>query len=154
MDLVLDGIESEFVGFPVIDAAFDAAAGHPHREGIGVVIATVGAALGHGGAAEFTTEDDEGVFEHAALFEIFDERSTGLIDILAVLFEASDEAAVLVPGFVEEFDKADASFDESTGEEAIVGEGTFAGFGSVFLLNVLRFESDIGHLGSDILHAA
>ena len=83
-------VESEVVGRSVDVAAFDAAAGEPHGEGVRVVIAAISAALGHGGATEFAAEDDEGVFEHAALFEILDEGSAGLVDVLAVLFESAD----------------------------------------------------------------
>jgi len=39
---VLDGVEADFVGRPMGDAAFDAAAGHPDREAIGMMIATIG----------------------------------------------------------------------------------------------------------------
>jgi len=38
---------------------------------------------------------------------------------------------VLVPGFVEELDEAHAAFDQPPSEQAIIGEGRFAGFGAV-----------------------
>ena len=72
VDLVLDGIEAEFIGLAVVDSALNSTACHPHRKGVGVVVATVVSTLNHGGAAKFSAEDDEGVIEHAALFEIFD----------------------------------------------------------------------------------
>ena len=84
VDFVLDCVKAEVVGLAVVDTAFDAAAGEPHGEGVRVVIAAISAALGHGGATEFAAEDDEGVFEHAALFEILDEGSAGLVDVLAL----------------------------------------------------------------------
>ena len=153
VDFVLDGIEAQFVGFSVVESSFDAAAGEPHGEGVGMVIAPIVTALDHGGAAEFATEDDKGVFEHAALFEILDEGGAGLIDILAVLFQAIHEAAVLVPGLVEKFNEADAALDESAGEEGVVGEGSFAGLGSIHFLDMLGFQGDVGDLGRDFLHA-
>ena len=55
---VLDGVEADFVGAAVNDAALDAAAGQPTGEAVDVVIAAV-AALRAGGAAEFGGEDDE-----------------------------------------------------------------------------------------------
>ena len=68
---VFDGVEAELVGFAVGDAAFDAAAGHPDGEAVGVVVASV-AALGAGGSAELGGPDDEGFVEQAALFQVFD----------------------------------------------------------------------------------
>ncbi len=41
---VFDGVETEVVGFPDDDARLDAAAGHPHREGLRVVVAAEAAA--------------------------------------------------------------------------------------------------------------
>ena len=35
---ILDGLESEFIGCPVTDSAFDTAAGKPCRESAGVVV--------------------------------------------------------------------------------------------------------------------
>ena len=153
VDFVLHGVEAEFVGFAEGGTALDAAAGEPHGEGVGVVVAAVVAALDHGGAAEFAAPDDEGVLEEAALFEILNEGGAGLIDVLAVLLQPADEVAVLVPGFVEKFDEADAAFDESSGEEAVVGEGGFAGGGTVELLDVFGFAGDVGDFGGDVLHA-
>ena len=57
-DAVLDGLEAELVGGAVGQAAFDAAAGHPHGEAVGIVIAAV-AALGDRRAAEFAAPDHE-----------------------------------------------------------------------------------------------
>lgn len=118
VDFVFDCVEAEVVGLAVVDTAFDAAAGEPHGEGVGVVIAAIGAALGHGDTTEF-----------------------------------ADEAAVLVPGFVEEFDEGDAALDESSCEEGVVGEGALAGFGSIHFLDVLGLAGDVGDLGGDVLHA-
>ena len=39
-----------------------------------------GGGLGEGCATEFGGEEEECVFEHAALFEIFDECGDGLVD--------------------------------------------------------------------------
>ena len=68
VDGVLGDVEAEVVGLAEGDSGFHAAAGQPVGEAIGVVIATIASALDHGGAAEFTAPDDEGVVEHAALF--------------------------------------------------------------------------------------
>jgi hypothetical protein len=44
---VLDDVVAEVVGFPKGEAAFDAAAGHPHREAARVMVASV-VGLGEG----------------------------------------------------------------------------------------------------------
>ncbi len=41
-------------------------------------------ALAVGGASKFSRKDDEGVVEHAPLFEVFDKTSTGLVDIVGL----------------------------------------------------------------------
>jgi hypothetical protein len=69
---------TEFIGFTVNGAAFDAAAGEEDRKCLDVVIAAV--ALGHRGAAEFAAPDDEGVFEHAALLEVGEQGGGALVD--------------------------------------------------------------------------
>src|SRR4051812_13890018 len=38
MHPVLDDAEAEIIGLPVGDPGLDAAAGHPHREGVGMVV--------------------------------------------------------------------------------------------------------------------
>ena len=62
---VLGGVVTEVVGGAVDVPAFDAAAGHPDGEAVGVVVATI-TALSEGCAAEFTSPDDEGGVEEAA----------------------------------------------------------------------------------------
>ena len=39
---ILDRGKAQFVGRPVNDSSLDAAAGHPHRESVGMVVAAVG----------------------------------------------------------------------------------------------------------------
>ncbi len=78
VDLVLDGLEAEFVGGAVHLAAFDAASGEPHAEAVMIVIASVhfsrvGACLRQFDgrrAAEFATPHDQRFVEQAALLEI------------------------------------------------------------------------------------
>ena len=72
LDDVFDGVVAQFVGGAVADAALDAAAGDPHREALDVVIAAV--ALGHRRAAELAAPDHQRVVEHAAFFQVGDQR--------------------------------------------------------------------------------
>src|SRR3989337_1278776 len=66
---VLYGAETEVVGRTVSHAALDAAAGHEHREAIGVVIAAI-PALRHRRAAKFAAPHHEGFVEQTAPLQI------------------------------------------------------------------------------------
>jgi hypothetical protein len=85
---VLDDVIGHLVGLSVHLAALDSTTGHPDGEATWVVVAAVvglrEAALAIDGAAEFPAPDDEGVFQHAALFQVLDEAIATLIDILAL----------------------------------------------------------------------
>ena len=160
VDTVFGDIEPEVVGFAVADAGFDAAAGHPHGEGVFVVVAADAdffaaavLALFDGGAAEFGAPDDEGFIEEAAEFEVADEGGHALVDVFGFGGEAFVEAAVVVPVGVVELDHADAALDEAAGEEAVVGEGGFAGGGAVHVEGGLGFFGDVHQIGDAGLHA-
>ena len=72
--------------------------------------------LCHGGPSEFATPDDEGIVEHASLFQIGDQCRSGLIDFLGGRCDRVFDSAVMVPSSVIELDKADASFRQSSGQ--------------------------------------
>ena len=139
--LSCDDLEAEFVAFAQGDARFDAAAGEPHAEGVGMVIAAVVAALDHRRAAELAAPDDQGVVEQAALFEVFHQRGGGLIGVAAVLLEVVDEVAVLVPRLVEQFNEPHAALDQPPRQQAIVGEARLAGLRAVHVEDVLRLAA-------------
>src|SRR5262245_3185987 len=100
-----------------------------------MVTADGDADLAHGCAAEFAAPDDERVLEEAALFEVEDESSAGLIDVFADLFEVVVEifagAAVAVPVGVVELDEADTALDEAAGEQGVGGKRRLAGLDAV-----------------------
>ncbi len=89
---VLDDVVAILVGLTHRDAGLDAAARHPHREASGMMVAAViggrEAALAVNGAPEFAAPDHQRVVEHAALFEVGDERGGGLIGFAAQLRQA------------------------------------------------------------------
>lgn len=160
VDGIFDGVEAEFIGLSVGDAGFDPAAGEPHGEGLGVVVAALGAAergagFDHGGASEFAAPDDECVFEEAALFEVGDEGGAGLIGLAALVDEAFFDLGVVVPSGVVDLDEADAALGEAAGEEGVVGEGVFgvAGFGAVEVEGGLAFLGEVHEFGGSGLHA-
>ncbi len=59
---VFDGVVAEVVGGTVDVAGLDAAARHPDREAVRVVVATIGA-LGEGRATELASPHDKGAVE-------------------------------------------------------------------------------------------
>ena len=96
MDLVVHGVEADVVRRSMGDAGFDSASSHPCGERVGVVVtapafAVLHIALEEGGAAEFTTPDDKGLIEHAALFEITDETSARLVGVFALSVKLGSE---------------------------------------------------------------
>ena len=160
-----EGAVAEFVGGTVGDAAFDAGAGEPEAEAVGVVVAAVGA-LGEGGATEFAGEDDEGFFEEAAVVEIGEEGGDGLIDLGGHGAVAFDEVGVLIPGVgavatadaliaAGEFDEADAAFDEASGDEALEGVFGLLRVGAIDAVEEFGgwgFGGDVGEFGDGFLH--
>jgi hypothetical protein len=121
MDGIGRDIETEVVGDAVDVAFFETAAGEPDAEASVVMIATIVAALDHGGTAELAAPDNESVVEETPLFEVFDESGAGLVGSLAVLLDGFGEIAMLVPGFMEELNETDAAFGEATCEQAVAG---------------------------------
>src|SRR5947207_15298907 len=80
--------------------------------------------------AKFTAPDDQCVVQHAALFEVLDERGAGAVGDFAVFGNVLLEVSVLIPGFVKNLDEPHAAFDEAAGEQAGIGKRTFARLGA------------------------
>ena len=108
---------AEFVGFADAKAAFDAAAGHPHGESVGIMIAP-GAfgVFGSGLASEFAAPDDEGFVKETSVFEVLKETCDGFVGVAGVVVVVFFEVAVGIPVVVVvstarvNLDEADASF--------------------------------------------
>ena len=76
-DPVFDGFVAPFVSGAVDGAGFDASSGKPDGVAVLVVVAAI-LALGKGSAAKLAGfEDNEGVVEHAPLFEVIDKAAMG-----------------------------------------------------------------------------
>ena len=74
MNLIFDCMIAKFIGFSVAKASFDSSTGHPHRKALDVVVPTYFSfSLIHGCAAKFSSPNDQGIIEHAPLFEILNE---------------------------------------------------------------------------------
>ena len=157
VDRVFGDVEAEVVGLAEGDAGLDAAAGHPHGEGLGVVVATVAAFEGgtgfyHGSASKFSAPDDQSVFEHAAFLEILDEGGTGLVGFLGLAFNVAFDIGVGIPTGMIDLDEADTSLGETTGQENIGGEAGFAGLGSVEVEGLLGFLGKVHQFRCTGLH--
>lgn len=72
-------LKGEVITLTVRGAGFDAGSCHPGDEGAAIVISAV-RSLGEGGATEFGSPDEEGVFEEAPLFKVLKERGDGFVD--------------------------------------------------------------------------
>src|SRR5207249_3505103 len=106
MDFVFHDVEAELVGFAEGHSGTNPSAGEPHGEGLRMMVAaefasSVGVALDHRRAAELAAPKHQGVFQQAALFEIFDQRRAGFIGLAGLLLNAVMDFAVMVPSFME-----------------------------------------------------
>ena len=112
VDGVFGDVVTVVVGLAVAHAGFDSAARHEDREASRVMVAAVvvlgEASLAVDGAAELAAPNDERVFEHSAVFEVFNQRASGLIGVFGLFANALGEFNVLVPATVEELDEANA----------------------------------------------
>ena len=117
-----------------------------------------GAPFTEGGASKLAPKHDQGVIEHAALTEVFQQSRHGAIHRAALVGESiadvfGGSCAMEIPSPVKELDVPDALFDEATCQEAVVGEARFTGFSTVGLEGGRRFAVDVHHLGHRHLHS-
>ena len=121
-----DDVVGEVVGLAVDGAAFEAAAGHPHREAARMMVAAVvlrrEAALRVNRAAELAAPDHERFVEHAALLEILNEPVARLIDVAALIGQPAGDVGVRVPVVVVDLHEPHAALDHPPGEQGRVGE--------------------------------
>ena len=90
----LHGGAAQLVGLADADAALDAAAGQPHREAVGVVVAA-GAlgVLGRRLPAELAAPDDQRRVEQAALLQVLEQPGDRLVGLAGVLVVVLDQVA-------------------------------------------------------------
>src|SRR5581483_4710333 len=69
MDPILDGVQANVVGFAVSNTPLDAAAGHPDREAVGIMIAAR-ATLAHRRPAELAAPDDQRCLQQTASLQV------------------------------------------------------------------------------------
>ena len=148
VDGVLGGVHSKGVTGTIGDARLHAAAGHPSREGIGMMIAAPLLAVFHvalqkGRAAKFTAPNDERVIEQPALLEITQQSGARLVGVFALGVQFSGHAAVLVPPCVHHLHKARAAFNKPASHQAIIRECP-----ALFHLRPIKIQHAFGFAGN------
>ena len=151
VDFVFEDVEAHFIGRAHRDAALDAAAGHPHREGLRMMIAAHAASERHTGldhwrATEFTAPDDERAVEQAALLEVLHKRGAGLVGVLAVVAHVALDVAVRVPAFVVNVDEPHAALDHASREQASAGKRRHLWIAAIHFQRGLVFLREVHQL--------
>ncbi len=94
LDGIFHDLVTHLVGLAMGDSGLDSATGHPDGERAGVVVSAhifhllAIPVFPHRRPAELSAPDDEGVLEHATLFQIGKQRRSRLIDLAATIGEA------------------------------------------------------------------
>ena len=128
VDFVLGRGKTKFIRRAINLPAFHTAAGKPHREAVMIVIAAInfaGVAAGRWQlngwrAAKFTTPNHQCRFKQAALFQIFQQRSDGLVRCLGKVAMIDFDVVVIVPRLarpVPHLHEAHAAFDKPARDE-------------------------------------
>src|SRR5437867_30052 len=132
------------ISIAVDDARLYAAPRQPHGEAARMVVASVigfgQPALTINSSSKLAAPHDQGVFQHAAFFQVLDQSRCRLVRGLALFGQAFGKAGVMVPVPVEELNKAHAPLRQPSGQETIRRES--AGLFRVFpvqLENLLGF---------------
>ena len=122
-----------------------------------MVAAVVGSAIAFAivrSTAEFAAPDDEGVIEHAALFEVSEEGGDGFVDGADEGAVGALDVVVAVPVSGVGLDEADAFFEEASGEEAFPAEGIGVWISdAVGVEGALFFAFEVDEVGNFHLHA-
>ena len=127
VDAVLDGVPAEFVGCAVGHAAANAAAGQPHGEAVGMVVAAVGLPSAAGVRPNSPPQITSVSSSRPRLFRSWSRPAIGRSVASGVACVAALEVAVLVPGLeaagrVVELHEAHASLDQPARQQALPAE--------------------------------
>ena len=96
VDSVFHSFVAEFVTCSVVGTSLDASSGHPHGEGVGIMVSTL-TALRVGGAPEFPSPDHEGILEHSPGLEVGKKGADWLVDALSGDPVIGPDVVVTVP---------------------------------------------------------
>ena len=125
VDGVLHDVHAIVIGLSIAEPGLYSATGQPVSEAIRVMITPVTGTrqfpLAINRTPKFTTPDHQGVFKHATLLEVGEERSGWLIGVLALATDVGGGSPMSIPTPMEKLDEAHAPFSQTTGKQAIVG---------------------------------
>src|SRR5262249_26646557 len=124
MYLVFDDLQTKIVCPPNHASSLDPAAGHPQAESKRMVVTPFSAllrvvALNHGSSSEFASPDYEGGIEQAALLEILDEGSCGLVGDAAVSLQIFLQLIMVIPTTVHQLHKPDTPLNHTSRQKTI-----------------------------------
>src|SRR5207249_11265052 len=74
--------------------------------------------------SKLAAEHHERVVEHAALFQVLDQRSRALVDVLGLPGELRRQIPVLIPTDMTHLNKSDAPLFHPASQQAIAGKGS------------------------------
>ncbi len=160
------GLPAELIGLAVVlGTGLHASSGEDAGEATGVVIATGRTFLESGHAAKLGAENEERVGEQAALFQIHEERSSGLVEHFGMAGILRGDGLVAVPiahalahgiRAVEDLDEAHSLLAQATREDAIFGvtglHGVRGIVRAIHFQNVRGLAAEIGERGHGHLH--
>ena len=119
-----------------------------------VDIAVFEAALGEGGAAEFTGADHQGVFEQAPHLQVLQQGGDRLVDVPRLAAQVLRKYGMVVPAPVEQLHEPNVPLGHATRQQAIAREGAgFVDLGAVHVQDGLLLLGDVGQFRNRLLHA-
>lgn len=105
VNTLFDHIPTIITGLAILVTGLHPATGHPQTESAAMMVAAitffvVDISLAENGSAEFAAEDHQRIVQQSPLLEVFDQRSGGLVGVLALMFQLRGNVGVLVPADV------------------------------------------------------
>ena len=162
VDRILRDLKTKFIGGSIFKTTFDSAASHPHRKGVGVMVASEDFAFRRTTfterrAAEFATPDDQRLLEQTALLQVANQSGDRSIHRCTLVGQTVGQSAVRasaveVPAPVKQLHKANARFDQPACQQTVVSQARFARSRSILLQCFFAFGGNIHHLGNGRLH--
>src|SRR2546426_34507 len=150
--LILNGMESNFVGCADGFAPFDPASCQPGGESIGIVVSPL-LALHHWSTAKLSHTDDERTLEKASLLQIPEQAGDGQVRLGGIFAMETIVFSVAVPITVIEVHKTHSTFDHPPGQHTNATK-LCSGFSvhSVHLPNMFGFPAQVNQLRTCRLH--
>ncbi len=157
VDTMLGNAVTEIVSATVDEAGLDARPRHPNGEAARMMVAAKVAwrdlPLAVVRPAKLPTPDHERLIQKTTPLKVGDQRVATLIDILGELLDPARQPTVMIPTRMVKLNEANASLGESSGKQAVGGEG--AGRLDIFAVEferLSRFTRQVHHLGNTGLH--